>query len=148
MKLCSLCLRKSMLCFISFCIYDDADQNAQLLLILICLLAADLYPELMMAGAKKTFRYTISRREALGALYNLGDLTVETRPQNEKVAAHMTFDKSGLLTDERTTTWQAGTTINVKEVVLQLVYEMQIVPLQHSEGVWKVDFPTECKLNF
>ncbi|XP_076884827.1 DNA mismatch repair protein PMS1-like [Bidens hawaiensis] len=43
------------------------------------------------------------RGEALSALCNLGDLTVETRTQNEKVATHLTFDRSGLLTDERTT---------------------------------------------
>ncbi|KAI7735013.1 hypothetical protein M8C21_016193 [Ambrosia artemisiifolia] len=35
------------------------------------------------------------RGEALSALCNLGDLTVETRTQNEKVATHLTFDRFG-----------------------------------------------------
>ncbi|XP_076912863.1 DNA mismatch repair protein PMS1-like [Bidens hawaiensis] len=60
------------------------------------------------------------RGEALSALCNLGDLTVETRTQNEKVATHLTFDRSGFLTDERTTARQVGTTVTVKKLFSNL----------------------------
>ncbi|KAI3682756.1 hypothetical protein L1987_82977 [Smallanthus sonchifolius] len=60
------------------------------------------------------------RGEALSALCNLGDLTVETRTQNEKIATHLTFDRSGLLTDERKTARQVGTTVMVKKLFSNL----------------------------
>ncbi|KAI3829589.1 hypothetical protein L1987_03715 [Smallanthus sonchifolius] len=60
------------------------------------------------------------RGEALSALCNLGDLTVETRTQNEKIATHLTFDRSGLITDERKTARQVGTTVTVKKLFSNL----------------------------
>lgn len=60
------------------------------------------------------------RGEALSALCNLGDLTVETRTKNEQVATHLTFDRSGLLTDERKTARQVGTTVTVKNLFSSL----------------------------
>ncbi|GKB56203.1 DNA mismatch repair protein PMS1 isoform X2 [Tanacetum coccineum] len=60
------------------------------------------------------------RGEALSALCNLGDLTVETRTKNEKVATHLTFDRSGSLTDEKKTARQVGTTVTVKNLFSNL----------------------------
>ncbi|GJY91086.1 DNA mismatch repair protein [Tanacetum coccineum] len=60
------------------------------------------------------------REEALSALCNLGDLTVETRTKNEKVATHLTFDRSGSLTDEKKTARQVGTTVTVKSLFSNL----------------------------
>nr|XP_043609151.1 DNA mismatch repair protein PMS1 [Erigeron canadensis] len=60
------------------------------------------------------------RGEALSALCNLGDLTVETRTKNEKVATHLTFDRSGVLTDEKKTARQVGTTVTVKNLFSNL----------------------------
>ncbi|MFS7901713.1 putative ribosomal protein S5 domain 2-type [Helianthus anomalus] len=60
------------------------------------------------------------RGEALSALCNLGELTVETRTQNEKVATHLSFDRFGLVTDERTTARQVGTTVTVKKLFSNL----------------------------
>ncbi|GKE15428.1 DNA mismatch repair protein, partial [Tanacetum coccineum] len=60
------------------------------------------------------------REEALSALCNLGDLTVETRTKKEKVATHLTFDRSGSLTDEKKTARQVGTTVTVKSLFSNL----------------------------
>lgn len=60
------------------------------------------------------------RGEALSALCNLGELTVETRTKNEKVATHLTFDRSGSLTDEKKTARQVGTTVTVKNLFSNL----------------------------
>lgn len=60
------------------------------------------------------------RGEALSSLCALGDLTVETRTKNESVATHLTFDKSGLLVDERKTARQIGTTVTVKKLFWNL----------------------------
>ncbi|KAK1428177.1 hypothetical protein QVD17_17006 [Tagetes erecta] len=60
------------------------------------------------------------RGEALSALCNLGDLSVETRTVNEKVATQLTFDRSGVLTDERKTARQVGTTVTVKKLFSNL----------------------------
>lgn len=56
------------------------------------------------------------RGEALSSLCALGDLTVETRTKNEQIATHLTFDHSGLLTAERNTARQVGTTVTVKKL--------------------------------
>lgn len=53
------------------------------------------------------------RGEALSSLCALGNLTVETRTKNEPVATHLTFDHSGLLTSERKTARQIGTTVTI-----------------------------------
>ncbi|CAK9175311.1 unnamed protein product [Ilex paraguariensis] len=60
------------------------------------------------------------RGEALSSLCALGDLTVETRTKNEPVATHLTFDHSGLLTAERKTARQIGTTVTVKKLFFNL----------------------------
>lgn len=60
------------------------------------------------------------RGEALSALCNLGDLTVETRTKNEQVATHLTFNRSGVLTEERKTARQVGTTVTVKKLFSNL----------------------------
>ncbi|KAL2510553.1 DNA mismatch repair protein PMS1 [Abeliophyllum distichum] len=60
------------------------------------------------------------RGEALSSLCALGDLTVETRTKNEAVASHLTFDRSGLLTGERKTARQFGTTVTVKKLFSNL----------------------------
>ncbi|CAK7348293.1 unnamed protein product [Dovyalis caffra] len=60
------------------------------------------------------------RGEALSSLCALGDLTVETRTKNESVATHLTFDRSGLLTAERKTARQVGTTVTVKKLFSNL----------------------------
>ncbi|KAI3787701.1 hypothetical protein L2E82_00047 [Cichorium intybus] len=84
------------------------------------------------------------RGEALSALCYLGDLTVETRTKSEQVATHLSFGRSGLLTDERKTAPPSWYHCNCQEVVLQLACEKQRISPQHSEGVWKVDLSTEC----
>ncbi|OVA02657.1 DNA mismatch repair protein [Macleaya cordata] len=56
------------------------------------------------------------RGEALSSLCALGKLTVETRTKNESVAAHLTFDHSGLLTCEKKTARQIGTTVTVEKL--------------------------------
>ncbi|XP_073130166.1 DNA mismatch repair protein PMS1 isoform X2 [Henckelia pumila] len=56
------------------------------------------------------------RGEALSSLCALGDLTIETRTSSEVVATHLTYDRSGLLTAERKTARQAGTTVTVKKL--------------------------------
>ncbi|CAL5352312.1 unnamed protein product [Camellia sinensis] len=60
------------------------------------------------------------RGEALSSLCALGDLTVETRTKNESVATHLTFDHSGLLSAERKTARQIGTTVTVKKLFCNL----------------------------
>ncbi|GFZ19434.1 DNA mismatch repair protein [Actinidia rufa] len=60
------------------------------------------------------------RGEALSSLCALGELTVETRTKNEPVATHLTFDHSGLLTAERKTARQIGTTVTVKKLFCNL----------------------------
>lgn len=60
------------------------------------------------------------RGEALSSLCALGDLSVETRTKNESLAAHLTFDHSGLLTGERKTARQVGTTVTVKKLFSNL----------------------------
>ncbi|KAL3827833.1 hypothetical protein ACJIZ3_016635 [Penstemon smallii] len=60
------------------------------------------------------------RGEALSSLCALGDLTVETRTVNEVVATHLTYDRSGLLIDERKTARQIGTTVTVKKLFSNL----------------------------
>ncbi|KAL7151244.1 hypothetical protein ABFS83_04G018400 [Erythranthe nasuta] len=60
------------------------------------------------------------RGEALSSLCALGDLTVETRTVNEVVATHLTYDHMGLLTAERKTARQVGTTITVKKLFSNL----------------------------
>ncbi|KAJ9543345.1 hypothetical protein OSB04_023052 [Centaurea solstitialis] len=60
------------------------------------------------------------RGEALSSLSNLGDLTVETRAESEKVASLLTFDHSGLLTDEKKTARKVGTTVTVKKLFSNL----------------------------
>ncbi|KAI3449497.1 hypothetical protein Pfo_006162 [Paulownia fortunei] len=60
------------------------------------------------------------RGEALSSLCALGDLTVETRTMNEVVATHLTYDHTGLLTAERKTARQVGTTVTVKKLFSNL----------------------------
>lgn len=60
------------------------------------------------------------RGEALSSLCNLGNLTIETRTKNEEVATHLTFDHSGLLTAEKKTARQIGTTVTVKKLFSNL----------------------------
>ncbi|CAA3009783.1 DNA mismatch repair PMS1 [Olea europaea subsp. europaea] len=60
------------------------------------------------------------RGEALSSLCALGDLTVETRTKNEAVATHLTYDRSGVLTGERKTARQFGTTVTVKKLFSNL----------------------------
>ncbi|KAK6120212.1 hypothetical protein DH2020_046118 [Rehmannia glutinosa] len=60
------------------------------------------------------------RGEALSSLCALGDLTVETRTMNEVVATHLTYDRAGLLTAERKTARQVGTTVTVKKLFSNL----------------------------
>ncbi|XP_052172527.1 DNA mismatch repair protein PMS1 isoform X2 [Diospyros lotus] len=60
------------------------------------------------------------RGEALSSLCALGNLTVETRTKNESVATHLTFDHSGLLTAERKTARQIGTTVTIKKLFCNL----------------------------
>lgn len=60
------------------------------------------------------------RGEALSSLCNLGNLTIETRTKNEEVATHLTFDRSGLLTAEKKTARQIGTTVTVKKLFSNL----------------------------
>lgn len=60
------------------------------------------------------------RGEALSSLCALGELTVETRTKSETVATHLSFDHSGLLTAERKTARQIGTTVTVKNLFCNL----------------------------
>lgn len=60
------------------------------------------------------------RGEALSSLCALGNLTVETRTKNESVATHLTFDHSGILTAEKKTARQVGTTVTVKKLFCNL----------------------------
>ncbi|KAL6505020.1 hypothetical protein OROGR_024837 [Orobanche gracilis] len=60
------------------------------------------------------------RGEALSSLCGLGDLTIETRTVNEIVATHLTYDRTGLLTAERKTARQVGTTVTVKKLFFSL----------------------------
>lgn len=60
------------------------------------------------------------RGEALSSLCALGHLTVETRTKNESVATHLTFDHSGLLTAEKKTARQIGTTVTVRKLFSNL----------------------------
>ncbi|XP_051142118.1 DNA mismatch repair protein PMS1 isoform X3 [Andrographis paniculata] len=60
------------------------------------------------------------RGEALSSLCALGNLTVETRTINEAVATHLTYDSTGLLTAERKTARQVGTTVTVKKLFSNL----------------------------
>ncbi|XP_073054238.1 DNA mismatch repair protein PMS1 isoform X2 [Primulina eburnea] len=56
------------------------------------------------------------RGEALSSLCALGDLTIETRSSSEVVATHLTYNRSGLLTAERKTARQVGTTVTIKKL--------------------------------
>lgn len=56
------------------------------------------------------------RGEALSSLCALGNLTVETRTKNEPVGTHLAFDHSGLVTSERKTARQIGTTVIVEKL--------------------------------
>ncbi|XP_077218886.1 DNA mismatch repair protein isoform X2 [Tasmannia lanceolata] len=56
------------------------------------------------------------RGEALSSLCALGNLTIETRTKNEPVGTHLTFDHSGLVTSERKTARQIGTTVTVEKL--------------------------------
>lgn len=56
------------------------------------------------------------RGEALSSLCALGKLTVETRTKNELIGTHLTFDHSGLVTNERKTARQVGTTVTVEKL--------------------------------
>lgn len=60
------------------------------------------------------------RGEALSSLCALGDLTVETRTKHDMIATHLTFDHSGLLTAEKNTARQIGTTVTVKKLFSSL----------------------------
>lgn len=60
------------------------------------------------------------RGEALSSLCALGDLSVETKTKNESVATHLTFNHSGLLTAEKKTARQIGTTVTVKKLFANL----------------------------
>ncbi|XP_048232709.1 DNA mismatch repair protein PMS1 isoform X2 [Ricinus communis] len=60
------------------------------------------------------------RGEALSSLCALGELTVETRTKNESVATHLSYDRSGLLTAEKKTARQIGTTVTVKKLFSNL----------------------------
>ncbi|ESQ37908.1 hypothetical protein EUTSA_v10028404mg [Eutrema salsugineum] len=60
------------------------------------------------------------RGEALSSLCALGNLTVETRTKNEPVATLLTFDHSGLLTAEKKTARQIGTTVTVRKLFTNL----------------------------
>lgn len=60
------------------------------------------------------------RGEALSSLCALGNLTVETRTKNEPVATLLTFDHSGLLTAEKKTARQIGTTVTVRKLFSNL----------------------------
>lgn len=60
------------------------------------------------------------RGEALSSLCALANLTVETRTKNESVATHLSFDHSGLLTAEKKTARQVGTTVTVKKLFCNL----------------------------
>ncbi|XP_010522786.1 PREDICTED: DNA mismatch repair protein PMS1 [Tarenaya hassleriana] len=60
------------------------------------------------------------RGEALSSLCAMGNLTVETRTKNESVATHLTYDRSGLLIDEKKTARQIGTTVTVKKLFSNL----------------------------
>ena len=60
------------------------------------------------------------RGEALSSLAALGDLTVETRTKGEPVAAHLSYDRSGLLAAEKKTARQVGTTVTVKNLFSNL----------------------------
>ncbi|XP_075524207.1 LOW QUALITY PROTEIN: DNA mismatch repair protein PMS1 [Primulina tabacum] len=56
------------------------------------------------------------RGEALSSLCALGDLTIETRSSSEVVATHLTYNRSGLLTTEKKTARQVGTTVTIKKL--------------------------------
>ncbi|KAJ0980658.1 hypothetical protein J5N97_008913 [Dioscorea zingiberensis] len=56
------------------------------------------------------------RGEALSSLCALCNLTIETRTRNEAVGTHLTFDHSGLVTAERKTARQVGTTVTVEKL--------------------------------
>lgn len=60
------------------------------------------------------------RGEALSSLCALGNLTVETRTKNEAVATHLTFDHTGMITAERKTARQVGTTVTIKKLFCNL----------------------------
>ncbi|KAK1315829.1 DNA mismatch repair protein PMS1 [Acorus calamus] len=56
------------------------------------------------------------RGEALSSLCALGDLTIETRTENESVGTHLKYDHSGLVTSERKVARQVGTTVTVEKL--------------------------------
>ncbi|KAK1278172.1 DNA mismatch repair protein PMS1 [Acorus gramineus] len=56
------------------------------------------------------------RGEALSSLCALGDLTIETRTENEAVGTHLKYDHSGLVTSERKVARQIGTTVTVEKL--------------------------------
>ncbi|KAH6766380.1 DNA mismatch repair protein [Perilla frutescens var. hirtella] len=60
------------------------------------------------------------RGEALSSLCALGEVTVETRTLDEVVATHLTYDHKGIMTAERKTARQVGTTITVKKLFSNL----------------------------
>ncbi|XP_057782344.1 DNA mismatch repair protein PMS1 isoform X2 [Salvia miltiorrhiza] len=60
------------------------------------------------------------RGEALSSLCSLGELTVETRTIDDVVATHLTFNHMGVMTAERKTARQVGTTVTVKNLFSSL----------------------------
>uniref|UniRef100_A0A803NQM6 Sm domain-containing protein n=1 Tax=Cannabis sativa TaxID=3483 RepID=A0A803NQM6_CANSA len=60
------------------------------------------------------------RGEAISSLCSLGNLTIETRTENETVATHLTYDHSGLLVAEKKTARKIGTTVTVKNLFSNL----------------------------
>uniref|UniRef100_A0A803NQQ4 DNA mismatch repair protein PMS1 n=1 Tax=Cannabis sativa TaxID=3483 RepID=A0A803NQQ4_CANSA len=60
------------------------------------------------------------RGEAISSLCSLGNLTIETRTENETVATHLTYDHAGLLVAEKKTARKIGTTVTVKNLFSNL----------------------------
>ncbi|CAI0424963.1 unnamed protein product [Linum tenue] len=60
------------------------------------------------------------RGEAISSLCALADVTIETRTKNETIAAHLSFDHSGVLIGERKTARQVGTTVTVTKLFSNL----------------------------
>ncbi|XP_072997628.1 DNA mismatch repair protein PMS1 isoform X1 [Typha latifolia] len=56
------------------------------------------------------------RGEALSSLCALGKLSIETRTKTEHVGTHLDFDHSGVVTSERKTARQVGTTVSVEKL--------------------------------
>lgn len=60
------------------------------------------------------------RGEALSSLCALGSLTIETRTKDEPIGTHLTFAHSGLVTAEKKTARQVGTTVTVEKLFSNL----------------------------